>query len=64
VLIWWNQILHMSTRPTSWRGMKDLMRHCFVPEHYKRDMYNKLQLIRGGLRTPPPQDRQVPRKDT
>jgi hypothetical protein len=42
VLIWWNQILRMRTRPTSWRGMKDLMRHRFVPEHYKRDMYNKL----------------------
>jgi hypothetical protein len=42
-LIWWSQILRMRTRPTSWRGMKDLMRHRFVPEHYKRDMYNKLK---------------------
>jgi hypothetical protein len=25
VLIWWNQILHMHTRPTSWRGTKELM---------------------------------------
>jgi hypothetical protein len=38
VLIWWNQILRMRTRPTSWTGMKDLMCHRFVPEHYKRDI--------------------------
>jgi hypothetical protein len=35
VLIWWSQILHMPNRPTSWRGMKELMQHRFVPEHYK-----------------------------
>jgi hypothetical protein len=48
VLVWWNQILRMRTCPTSWRGMKDLMRHRFVPEHYKRDMYNKLQQLTQG----------------
>jgi hypothetical protein len=51
VLIWWNQILRMRTRPTSWSGMKDLMRHCFVPEHYKRDMYNKLQQLTQGTKS-------------
>jgi hypothetical protein len=51
VLIWWNQILHMRTRPTSWQGMKDLMRHRFVPEHYKRDMYNKLQQLTQGTKS-------------
>jgi hypothetical protein len=51
VLIWWNQILRMHTRPTSWTGMKDLMRHRFVPEHYKRDMYNKLQQLTQGTKS-------------
>jgi hypothetical protein len=51
VLIWWNHILRMCTRPTSWRGMKDLMRHHFVPEHYKRDMYNKLQQLTQGTKS-------------
>jgi hypothetical protein len=51
VLIWWNQILRMRTRPTSWSGMKDLMRHRFVPEHYKRDMYNKLQQLTQGTKS-------------
>jgi hypothetical protein len=45
VLIWWSQILRMPNRPTSWRGMKELMRHRFVPEHYKREMYHKLQRL-------------------
>jgi hypothetical protein len=48
VLIWWNQILCMRTRPMSWGGMKELMRHHFVPEHYKRDMYTKLQQLTQG----------------
>jgi hypothetical protein len=43
VLIWWSQILRMPNRPTSWRGMKELMQRHFVPEHYKREMYHKLQ---------------------
>jgi hypothetical protein len=51
VLIWWNQILHMPTRPMSWRGMKELMRHRSVPEHYKRDMHNKLQQLTQGTKS-------------
>ena len=51
VLVWWNQILRMRTRPTTWTGMKDLMRHRFVPEHYKRDMYNKLQRLTQGTKS-------------
>ena len=43
VLIWWSQILRMHNRPTSWRGMKELMRRHFIHEHYKREMHNKLQ---------------------
>jgi hypothetical protein len=31
--------------------MKDLMRHHFVPEHYKRDMYNKLQQLTQGTKS-------------
>jgi hypothetical protein len=45
VLIWWSQILRMPNRPTSWRGMKELMHRRFVPEHYKREMYHKLQRL-------------------
>jgi hypothetical protein len=45
VLICWSQILCMPNRPTSWRGMKELMRRRFVPEHYKREMYHQLQRL-------------------
>jgi hypothetical protein len=31
--------------------MKDLMGHRFVPEHYKRDMYNKLQQLTQGTKS-------------
>ena len=51
VLVWWNQVLRMRTRPTMWQGMKDRMRHRFVPEHYKRDMYNKLQRLTQGTKS-------------
>jgi hypothetical protein len=45
VLIWCSQILCMPNRPTSGRGMKELMRRHFVPKHYKREMYHKLQRL-------------------
>uniref|UniRef100_A0ACD6ATB4 Uncharacterized protein n=1 Tax=Avena sativa TaxID=4498 RepID=A0ACD6ATB4_AVESA len=51
VLIWWSQILCMPNRPTSWRGMTELMRRRFVPEHYKRDMHNKLQQLTQGTKS-------------
>ena len=51
VLIWWSQILRMPNRPTSWRGMKELMRRRFVPEHCKREMYNKLHQLTQGTKT-------------
>ena len=38
----------MHTRPTTWAGMKEIMRRRFVPEHYKRDMHNKLQQLTQG----------------
>ena len=47
-LIWWNQICRSRHRPTTWRGMKEFMRQRFVPEHYRRDMYNKLQRLSQG----------------
>lgn len=47
-LIWWNQICCSRYRPTTWRGMKEFMRRRFVPEHYRRDMYNKLRRLSQG----------------
>lgn len=47
-LIWWSQIFRSRHRPTTWRGMEEFMRRRFVPEHYKRDMYNKLQRLSQG----------------
>ncbi|KAK1613578.1 hypothetical protein QYE76_019095 [Lolium multiflorum] len=47
-LLWWNQICRSRHRPTSWQGMKDFMRRRFVPEHYKRNMYIKLQRLSQG----------------
>ena len=47
-LLWWNQICRSRHRPTTWRGMKDFMRRRFVPEHYKRSLYIKLQRLSQG----------------
>ena len=47
-LIWWNQICRSRHRPMTWRDMKEFMRRHFVPEHYRRDMFNNLHRLSQG----------------
>jgi hypothetical protein len=47
-LIWWEQIQNQRDENgelpvASWDEMKREMRACFVPKHYKRDLFDKLQ---------------------
>ena len=56
VLIWWEQVVERrQTRGeppiTIWTEMKDVMRPRFVPTHYTRDLFEKLQLLKQGTKT-------------
>ena len=55
-MIWWDQIVisrrRNGERPVqSWGEMKVLMRRRFVPNHYYRDLYLKLQGLNQGYKT-------------
>jgi len=55
-LIWWDQNVisrrRSGERPVaSWEEMKVLMRRRFVPNHYYRDLYLKLQGLNQGSRS-------------
>ena len=55
-LIWWDQIVisrrRNEERPVqTWGEMKVLMRRRFVPNHYYRDLYLKLQGLNQGYKT-------------
>jgi hypothetical protein len=52
-LIWWDQIVISRRRNgeqpvQTWGEMKVLMRRRFVPNHYYRDLYLKLQCLNQG----------------
>ena len=54
-LIWWDQIVisrrRNGERPVqTWGEMKVLMRRRFVPNHYYRDLYLKLQGLNQGYK--------------
>jgi len=55
-LIWWDQNVisrrRSAERPVaSWEEMKELMKRRFVPNHYYRDLYLKLQGLNQGSRS-------------
>jgi len=55
-LIWWDQNVisrrRSGERPVaSWEEMKVLMRRRFMPNHYYRDLYMKLQGLNQGSRS-------------
>jgi hypothetical protein len=55
IRIWWDQNVisrrRSGERPVaSWEEMKVLMRRRFVPNHYYRDLYMKLQGLNQGSR--------------
>ena len=50
-LIWWEQLLRDREEDgeppiTTWEEMKDEMRIRFVPKHYRRDLFDKLQNLK------------------
>ncbi|XP_066373518.1 uncharacterized protein [Miscanthus floridulus] len=52
-LIWWEQLLRDREEDgenpiTTWDEMKQEMRIHFVPKHYRRDLYDKLQNLKQG----------------
>jgi len=54
-LIWWDQIVisrrRNGERPVQiWGKMKVLMRRQFVPDHYYKDLYLKLQGLNQGYK--------------
>uniref|UniRef100_A0A2N9HVG4 Retrotransposon gag domain-containing protein n=1 Tax=Fagus sylvatica TaxID=28930 RepID=A0A2N9HVG4_FAGSY len=56
VIIWWNQLVtnrrRNYERPVeTWGELKALMRRRFVPSHYYRDLYQKLQNLTQGSRS-------------
>jgi hypothetical protein len=55
-IIWWDQLLtnrrRNYERPVEmWGELKALMRRKFVPSHYYRDLYQKLQNLTQGSRS-------------
>lgn len=53
-IIWWDQLVlnrrRNHERPVrSWEEMKAIMRKRFIPSHYYRDLYQKLQGLTQGL---------------
>ena len=55
-IIWWDQLVmnrrRNRERPIeSWEEMKAIMRRRFVPSHYYRDLYQKLQSLTQGYRS-------------
>jgi polyribonucleotide nucleotidyltransferase len=50
-LIWWEQMLNdreEARAVCSWAKMKREMRARFVPKHYRRDLFDKLQNLKQG----------------
>jgi len=55
-IIWWDQLVmnmrRNHERPIkTWEEMKAIMRRRFVPSHYYRDLYQKLQSLTQGYRS-------------
>ncbi|WJZ82889.1 hypothetical protein VitviT2T_002613 [Vitis vinifera] len=55
-IIWWDQLVMNRRRNyerpiETWEEMKATMRRWFVPSHYYRDLYKKLQSLTQGYRS-------------
>ncbi|XP_030924714.1 uncharacterized protein LOC115951698 [Quercus lobata] len=55
-IVWWDQLLINKRRNReppldTWEEMKMLMRRCFVPNHYYRGLYQKLQRLTQGSKS-------------
>ena len=47
-LVWWNQLCRVGARPDTWIQLKNILRRRFVPAHYTRTLYNRLQQLHQG----------------
>jgi hypothetical protein len=55
VFIWWEQVIERRREKgepliTTWNQTKEIMRAHFVPTHYNRDLFKKLQLLKQGTK--------------
>ncbi|KAL4379602.1 hypothetical protein GQ457_02G026190 [Hibiscus cannabinus] len=55
-LVWWTQLTKTRNnngegRVLSWEELKHIMRRCFIPSHYQRELKQRLQRLRQGSRT-------------
>ncbi|XP_027170630.1 uncharacterized protein LOC113770389 [Coffea eugenioides] len=55
-IVWWEQVVTSRRRCgdppiTTWTELKRLMKKRFVPSHYHRDLYQKLQTLTHGQRS-------------
>ena len=55
-IIWWDQLVMNRRRNyerpiETWEEMKAAMKRRFVPNHYHRDIYQKLQSLTQGYRS-------------
>jgi hypothetical protein len=55
-IVWWDQLLINRRRNReppvdTWEEMKMLMRKCFLPNHYYRGLYQKLQNLKQGSKS-------------
>ncbi|XP_071901035.1 uncharacterized protein [Coffea arabica] len=55
-IVWWEQVVTSRRRCgelpiTTWTELKRLMKRRFVPSHYHRDLYQKLQTLTQGQRS-------------
>nr|XP_027120542.1 uncharacterized protein LOC113737516 [Coffea arabica] len=55
-IVWWEQVVTSRRRCgeppiTTWTELKRLMKKRFVPSHYHRDLYQKLQTLTQGQRS-------------
>jgi hypothetical protein len=54
--IWWEQVMakheeDLKDPIDTWEDMKLEMQTCFVPDHYNRDLFNKLQKLTQGSKS-------------
>src|SRR5437868_15551908 len=47
-LTWWNNLCRAGGRPHTWQYMKEIMHRRFVPEHFIRSLYTRLQQLVQG----------------
>ena len=51
--VWWSMYRkkNIDNQPTSWKDLKAVMRHQFVPPYYRRELLRKLEQLKQGSNT-------------